>query len=130
MSYELLDHLRLGLQMHVLCVEYPGYGVYEGSPSSHQILEDADNVFNYIVRDLLWNPKNIILFGRSIGSGPATWLAANKNPGGLLLMSAYTSIRAVVSHLAGTIPSLLIKDRFSNIDLMPRVTCPTFIVHG
>ena len=47
------------------------------------------------------NHKDIFIFGRSMGSGPATELAALKDPGALLLMSAYTSIRNVVRHIAG-----------------------------
>ena len=58
-------------------------------------------VFSFITDDLHWEPKDIILFGRSIGTGPACHLAAKKKPGALLLMSAYTSIRAVVKSLVG-----------------------------
>lgn len=42
-----------------------------------------------------------MVFGRSIGSGPATHLAATRNPGILLLMSPFTSLRNVVSNMAG-----------------------------
>ena len=65
-----------------------------------------------------------------MGSGPATELAARKNPGALLLMSAYTSIRGVVESIAGQIGKFLIAERFRNLDHMSRVTCPTFLVHG
>jgi pimeloyl-ACP methyl ester carboxylesterase len=43
-------------------------------------------------------------------------------------MSAYTCIRAVARSVAGSLASYSIADRFRNID--PRVTCPTFLVHG
>jgi dienelactone hydrolase len=89
--------------VHVLAVEYPGYGVYAGSPDSNQIIEDVDNIYNYLIRDLHVSSKDILLYGRSIGSGPACWLAANKNPGALLLMSPYTSLRAVVRNLVGRV---------------------------
>jgi acetyl esterase/lipase len=62
--------------VHVLAIEYPGYGVYPGSSKAPRILEDADNVFTYITEELNWNPRDIIIFGRSIGSGPAVWLAS------------------------------------------------------
>ena len=94
LAYELMDHLRTTLMVHVLGVEYPGYGVYAGDPTSELIIEDIDNVYTYLTDVLCWPSYDIILFGRSIGSGPASWIAANKNPGALLLMSPYTSIRA------------------------------------
>ena len=51
--------------------------------------------------------SDIILFGRSLGSGPAIELAAHVNPCALLLMTAYLSIREVVKNLAGTLASHL-----------------------
>ena len=130
LAYELMDHMRSTLMIHVLAVEYPGYGIYTGKPSAEQVIGDCECVFDYLTQHLKVNPRNILVFGRSIGSGPATWLAARRKPGVLLLMSAYTSIRAVVKSLAGSICMYLVKERFKNIDLMPEVTCPSFLIHG
>jgi fermentation-respiration switch protein FrsA (DUF1100 family) len=116
--------------VHIIAVEYPGYGVYTGSPSASAITTDATCVFDFVTDVLGVNSRDIILFGRSIGSGPATYLAANKQPGVLLLMSAYTNIRAVVRTIAGRLAQYFVADRFRNIDLMPLVTCPTFLIHG
>ena len=64
-----------------------------------------------------------------MGSGPATYLAANFNPGALILMSPYTSIKNVVKSKVGWL-SFLVAEHFDNIKLMSKVECPTFIVHG
>ena len=64
-----------------------------------------------------------------MGSGPATFLAAHYNPGALILMSPYTSIKNVVKSKVGWL-SFLVAEHFDNILLMPKVTSPTFIVHG
>ena len=45
-------------------------------------------------------------------------------------MCPYLSIRAVVKNMLGLIPSLLVADRFKNIDFIEHVTQPIFIVHG
>lgn len=79
LSYELVDHLRTSLEMHVMSVEYPGYGAYVGTPSAEALINDIENLFSYITTNLQWNSKNIIAFGRSIGSGPATHIAAKYN---------------------------------------------------
>jgi fermentation-respiration switch protein FrsA (DUF1100 family) len=76
------------------------------------------------------HPKDILVFGRSMGSGPASYLASRKNIGALVLMSAFTSIRAVVRDLAGKWAQYLIKERFNNLEYMSRVTCPSFLIHG
>jgi fermentation-respiration switch protein FrsA (DUF1100 family) len=104
--------------------------LYKGSPDEGRILEDAEIVYDYLVSKLRYHPKNIIIFGRSIGSGPASYLASRKIIGALVLMSAFTSIRAVVRDLAGKWATYLVKERFNNLDCMSRVICPTFIVHG
>lgn len=130
LAYELMDHLRSTLMIHVLAVEYPGYGLYAGKSTAAQILQDAESVYSYFTESIGVSPRDIFVFGRSIGSGPATWLAATKKPGVLLLMSAYTSIRGVVKSIVGSLFMYLVKERFKNIELMPTVTCPTFIVHG
>ena len=64
-----------------------------------------------------------------MGSGPATYLAAHYNPGALILMSPYTSIKNVVRNKVGFL-SFLVAEHFDNITLMSNVSCPTFIVHG
>jgi len=113
-----------------MAVEYPGYGLYKGASSDTQILNDAETVFDYLTTKLSIHPKDIIVFGRSMGSGPASYLASRKNVGALVLMSAFTSIRAVVRDLAGKWAQYLIKERFNNLEYMSRVTCPTFLIHG
>lgn len=116
--------------MHVLAIEYPGYGLYKGETTEDKILADAEAVYDYLVSELFFNPKHIILFGRSIGSGPATWLASRREVGALALMSAFTSIRGVVRDLAGKLLQYFVKERFNNFENIKKVKCPTFIVHG
>ena len=130
LAYELMDHLRSTLLVHVIAMEYPGYGVYQGESNADQVVIDAENLFRYLVEEIKMSSRNILVFGRSIGSGPATALASKMNPGALLLMSAYTSIRSVVKSIAGSWAVYLVKERFNNIELMHRVTCPSFFVHG
>lgn len=129
-SFRMLDFLGATLRVHVIAVEYPGYGVYPGEPSSQRVTDDACNVFDFLTDTVGLSPHDILLFGRSIGSGPATYLASYRAPCALILMSAYTSIRAVARHFAGWLSQYLVADNFRNIDLITRVRCPTFIVHG
>lgn len=34
--------------MHVIAVEYPGYGIYDGQPEAYQIQKDAEIVYDYL----------------------------------------------------------------------------------
>jgi hypothetical protein len=83
--------------MHVLAVEYPGYGLYEGEhPNADKIIKDADIVYNFITKSLFWKEEDIIVCGRSIGSGPACYLSSTYRPACLVLISPHTSIRGIV----------------------------------
>lgn len=63
--------------LSVLGIEYPGYGIYEGNggPCEEKIKEDAEYVYKFCIHDMGIKEKDIIVFGRSMGSGPAAWLA-------------------------------------------------------
>ena len=110
------------MRMHVLAVEYPGYGLYKTSPpDENKIKEDADIVFDYLTKFVGVKASDIILFGRSMGTGPATYLASKNKAYSLLLMSPYTSIKDVSRSLLGKLSFLLtpiVYERFRNIDMM------------
>ena len=128
-SYELIDLFRVVLHIHVLAIEYPGYGLYKSKCSAKLMLNDAETVYEFIKSYFGFQNKDIFVFGRSIGTGPAAHLARYKKIGCLLLMSSFTSIKAVVRNVAGRLSSL-VKERFNNIENIKHVTCPTFLVHG
>ena len=53
----------------MLCVEYPGYSLYEGEPTESSINSDAKGVYKYLSQKMGYDTKDIILMGRSIGTG-------------------------------------------------------------
>lgn len=63
--------------MHVLAIEYPGYGLYKTSkPDEQKIKDDADTVYDYISQIVGVKEKDIIIAGRSIGTGPTVYLGS------------------------------------------------------
>lgn len=126
---DFLNILSHELQVHIIAMEYPGYGIYPGSPNTDRIAEEALNVFDYITNVMQWNPSNIVIFGRSLGGGFATHVAANRKPGMLILMSAFLSIKAVAKHLA-CIASFLVAERLNNLEIIANVDCPKIFIHG
>ena len=40
------------LKVHILAVEYPGYGIYEGKANEENILKDSEIVYDYLVDEL------------------------------------------------------------------------------
>ena len=111
--------MRAKLDLNVLAVEYPSYGVYEDpdGASEEKILRDAELVYNFVLDVSKTPEQDILVMGRSLGSGPATHLAAKYNPGYLLLMSPYTSIKSVASNKVGFL-AFLVAQKFDNLSKM------------
>ena len=54
-AQKFLNYINTYLKMHVLAVEYPGYGIYTGDHSTaNKIIEDADKVYNFLTKTIKW----------------------------------------------------------------------------
>ena len=59
-----------------MIIEYPGYSIYKGETSEESILADIEPVWNFVVNILKFERQDLLVMGRSIGSGPATHFAS------------------------------------------------------
>jgi fermentation-respiration switch protein FrsA (DUF1100 family) len=109
----------------VFAHDYPGYGTSSGRPSEEGLYA-ASRVARTYLRDQLGVPADrTILYGRSLGGGPAVQLATEEKFAGLVLQSAFTSVYRVVTRWR-----VLPFDFFENERKLPRVSCPVLILHG
>jgi len=109
----------------VLMYDYRGYGTSEGRPSARKTYQDIAAAYRWLIEEKGIDPKSIIAQGRSVGGGPATWLAANHEVGGLVLESTFVSAFRVKTRWP-----LMPWDKFNNLKFIKTVTCPVFIMHG
>ena len=72
----------------------------------------------------------MIIFGRSIGTGPASTFTKMFKPRACILMSAYTSIKSVAANVAGRFLSNFIQAHFNNLETMKQVNSPIIFIHG
>lgn len=76
-------------------------------------------------------PERIVVWGFSLGTGPAVALAAGQPVGKLILEAPYTSTVDVAAAMMPFLPvSVLMKDQFRSDELIGRVTAPVLIMHG
>lgn len=108
---EVADKIRTDLSMNVLIVEYPGYSIYQENKNSEKVLQDSLVVFDFLTDTLKVDPEHIYIFGRSIGTGPSLYLSSKRKPASLILMSPFTSVRAVAENLVGNFFKYLISER-------------------
>jgi len=110
----------------VLAFDYRGYGMSTGAPpSAHGAVDDMEAVYRHAVDNMKIPPSRLVLYGRSVGSGPATDLAARLPIGGLVLESPFVSAFRVLTRV-----SVLPFDRFHNLRHIRRVRCPVLVIHG
>lgn len=123
LKFLLADLAKAGF--NVLAYDYRGYGTSDGAPSERAAYRDIEAAYTYLTNTLHVAPTNIIVYGRSVGSGPSVDLASRKTVAGLVLQSGFTSAFRVMTH-AKIAPF----DRFDNLAKIPRVKCPILLFHG
>src|SRR5215467_15450253 len=87
--------------------------------------EDELAAYEYLTRELKISSDRIIIYGRSVGSGPAVHLAARMPAAGLILQSPFVSAFRVLTRIP-----LLPFDKFPNYKEIARVRWPVLIIHG
>jgi len=108
-----------------LLVDYRGYGLSEGAPGETALVSDALQWFDHATTLPGVDPKRIFAFGRSLGSGVAVALAAQRPLAGLILATPYDSLAAVAKRYYWYLPvDLLLKHRFDSIALAPALRQP------
>ncbi|MEX2178449.1 MAG: alpha/beta fold hydrolase [Gemmatimonadaceae bacterium] len=118
---------------NVLAVEYRGYGasVGAGPASEDGIYEDARAALAYLTDSLGVERSRVVAYGWSLGSGPATRLAAEAPLAALVTEGAFTSLPDVGAESYPWAPvRLVMRNRFDNVGLARRLTMPWLVLHG
>lgn len=106
-------------------VNYRGYGRSQGSPSEQAMFADALGVYDYFAKQPGIDRNRIILTGRSIGTGVATYLASQRHAKAVVLITPYESMTAVAGEKYPFVPvSLLLKHRFESERYAATVSSP------
>lgn len=119
------------LKVNLFAYDYTGYGLSKGSPSEDNCYADITAAYKYLRDEKDIIPEKLILYGRSLGTGPSCYLAATKAEegvrlAGLILHAPFLSIYRIVIESGCT----LMGDRFPNVDYAPMIKCPVLLIHG
>jgi fermentation-respiration switch protein FrsA (DUF1100 family) len=125
---DMLLELR-DLPANVLAVDYRGYGRSEGSPSEAGLYADARAAYDWLCARI--PAGRIVVFGKSLGGGPACELAAEVPCGGLILQSTFTRAPDMASRVMPLFPARwFMRTKFDNLAKVPRIACPKLFVHS
>jgi len=138
-----IDLLARELDVDVFSYEYVGYslGRFEDppqDPSEEGCTRSVDAAWRYCTDQLKIPPKDIVIFGRSIGSGPSVDLASREVEGsqfspldvaGVLLQSPIESGGRVAFGKAVSFMAYGL-DIFRNYEKIDKIRAPCAIMHG
>src|SRR5438874_696990 len=114
----------------VLVLDYPGYGGSGGRATESALYAAADAAYAALVTRPDVDPRHIYVYGRSLGSAPATYTAAHRPVAGLILESPFTNAAAMAKRHYGLLPRFLLHLSLDNIANVRRVHCPILLFHG
>ena len=122
-----VDFTRHGY--NVLMIDYRGFGKSTGKRSQKAIKRDLQVIYNKL--KALVPEEEIILYGRSLGSGFAAKLASMNHPKLLILDAPYYSLTKVTARYMPFMPlSILMKYPLPTYKWLRYVQCPIHIIHG
>jgi fermentation-respiration switch protein FrsA (DUF1100 family) len=113
----------------LVALSYRGYAGSTGQPSEKGLLADVAAAYAFTVAR--YSSDRIVIWGFSLGTGPAVAIAAERPIGKLILEAPYTSTADVAASLLPFLPvRLLMKDQFHSDELIGKVSAPVLVMHG
>jgi alpha-beta hydrolase superfamily lysophospholipase len=109
--------------------DYRGYGKSTGKPTAENLRSDAELVYKFANKR--YESKQIIIYGRSLGTGLAAYVAFRHSAKRLILETPYHSFADVANTYAPIFPySMLLRYEFPVYQYLPQVKCPITIFQG
>lgn len=113
----------------LLTVNYRSAGLSEGQPSEANLCKDALFLYDTFSAKEEVDKTKIVVFGRSLGTGVAVYLASQRPLQGVILVSPFDSVRSVAQARYFFVPvSLLLKHPFDSLALAPSIKVPMLAV--
>lgn len=120
---------RLGLS--TLIIDYRGYGESEGRISEQGTYLDAEASWRYLTEMKGIDPREIVIFGRSLGAAVAANLASRTRPAGLILESVFSSVPDMAAQLYPFFPvRLLARYQYDVKKTVRNITSPVLVIHS
>jgi len=115
----------------VLIVDYRGYGRSEAKPDEAGTYRDARAAYDYLVGRRGLDPRQIVLYGESLGAAVAIELAARLPVAGVVIEEAFTSVPDVAQAMFPFLPARwLVRNRYDSLAKIGRIEAPILVLHS
>lgn len=113
----------------VWMIDYPGYGKSTGVLTEQRLYDYAEQM--YLLAASRFAKDSIILYGKSMGTGIAAYIASKKNCRELILETPYYSFTSLAAHYFPIYPvSRIIHYKIPSWQYLQQVIVPVTIFHG
>lgn len=114
----------------ILAIDYPGYGKSSGMPTEENIYQAGREALEWL-HQKGFKPKDLILYGESLGSGVAIELGQSVKFRAIILEAPFSSLINMGKQKYPFLPvKLLLKDKYDSINKINNIISPVFIFHG
>ena len=119
------------LGLSVLIFDYRGYGNSEGEPDEAGLYSDAEAAWRHLVSIEGVPPREVVVWGRSLGGAVAAHLARTIDPAALIVESSFPSAIDVARRAYGWLPvDRLLRSRFDAAAALAGTGCPKLFLHS
>ena len=113
----------------ILSFNYRGYGQSQGRPSEKNLRGDALFIYDWAIQQPFIDSKKIVVMGRSLGTGVAIPLAAQRPVAKVILVSPFDSIRRIAQKIYPYVPiAWLLKHPFDSLSYAPTIQAPMLML--
>lgn len=120
---------HVGLSYDVVVMDYRGYGKSTGERTQASMLADAQQFYDYTLEH--YTEDQITVYGRSLGTGLATYVASKNEPKRLILETPYHDLKSLAQRYYPIFPvGIALRFNFKSNEYAQRVDCPIYIFHG
>ena len=114
----------------VMLFDYRGYGRSAGRPDEAGTYRDARAARAALLREPGVSARRLFYLGESLGGAIALELALAHPPAGLVLQSAFTSVRDMARLHYPIVPADLVPDAYPSLRLIGGLRAPLLVIHG
>ena len=109
--------------------DYPEYGKSTCKFTEDNVYRQANEI--YKLANAKFESNNIIVYGKSLGSGIASWLASKNACRHVILETPYYSMKDLLSRYTPIYPAPIMSNfKFPTGDYLKKVSAPVTIFHG
>ncbi len=113
----------------IFMMDYRGFGKSVGKRSERRLYDDSQQLYRWLLKQ--YDEDDIIIYGRSLGSGIATRIASWNNPKLLILDSPYFSFYHNIKRWGFWMPlRFLLRYQIRTDQFIKKVEAPIKIIHG